>query len=162
MIVQLYTFSPSSFVVADEWNANFSTIYTTNVLHSESINDATTEIAFPYSDLSNVYAAVRNRPNSSVIDGYSVLVSPEQEYYKVLPNGKALTINIDLGMNAEARILIQTQNNRTTLDQMFTVNYSGTTIISHDNNTVFRSGFYYIMIYETNNVAQVKLIWTGA
>ena len=120
------------------------------------------DLAFPNSDLSGVYAAIKSRPNSHKIEGNTVVVAPEQEYYKVLPNGQDLVINIPTGLNAEARILIQTQNNRSLLP--FSVNYSGTKKIYYGyyGYNYFRAGYYYIMIYETNGVAQVKLIWTGA
>jgi hypothetical protein len=159
MITQLYVFSPGSYVVADEWNANFRTIYKANVLHKEAIDDAYDDLAFPTSDLSGVYAAIKSKPNSHEIAGNTVVVAPEQEYYKVLSNGQDLVINIPAGLNAEARVLIQIQEDRSLLP--FSVNYSGTKIINHYDNYVFRAGYYYIMIYETNGVAQVKLIWTG-
>ena len=159
MITQLYIFAPGSFVVADEWNANFRTIYNSNLAHVEAIQDAYNTLAFPGSDLSDIYAAVRSQPNSFEISGTAVTVAPECEYYKALANGQDLVINIPTGLNAEARVLIQIQNNRSLLP--FSIGYSGTKIINHYNNYVFRAGYYYIMIYETNGVAQVKLIWTG-
>lgn len=159
MITELYTFSTGSFVVSDEWNANFRVLYNASLVHQESIVDALNKVAFPDSDLSDVYAAVRSQPNSSQIPDYTVSVLPEQEYYKTLANGRDLVINIPTGLNAEARILFQLQENRSLIP--FSVNYSGTKIINHNNNNVYRAGFYYIMIYETNNVAQIKLIWTG-
>lgn len=161
MITELYVFSPGSYVVADEWNANFRVLSKTTILHEEAITDAYNDIAFPNSDLSAVFAAVKSQPNSSAIPGNTVTVAPEQEYYKTLSNGEDLTINIPTGLNAESRILIRTQEDRTLIP--FAVNYDGTTDISygHYNYDYFRAGYYYIMIYETNGVAQVKLIWTG-
>lgn len=159
MITQLYTFSTGSYVVADEWNANFRVLHNTSLVHKESIIDGQNTVAFPSSDLSNVFASVKNQPNSSFIPGNTVVVAPEQEYYKTLSSGQDLTINIPTGMNAEARVLIQIQEDRSLLP--FSVNYTGTLIVNHYNNYVFRAGHYYIMIYETNGVAQVKLIWTG-
>lgn len=159
MITQLYTFSPGSYVVAEEWNANFRTLYNVNVAHLEAITDANSTIAFPNSDLTDVFNAVRSQLNSFAIPGNTVTVAPECEYYKTLANGQDLVINIPQGLNSEARVLIMIQENRSLLP--FSVNYSGTKIINHYNNYVFRPGYYYIMIYETNNVAQVKLIWTG-
>lgn len=160
MITELYTFAPGSFVVADEWNANFRVLYNINLEHKDSIVDAYNEVAFPDSDLSSVFTAVNNKPNSSQIPEYAVTVGPQQEYYKTLANGRDLVINIPVGLNSESRVLIRTQNDRSLIP--FSVNYSGTKIINHDNNNVYRAGYYYIMIYETNNVAQIKLIWTGA
>lgn len=160
MITQLYTFSPGSFVVADEWNANFRTLNNASLEQEQSISDANSVIAFPTSDLSGVFSAVKSQPNSFAISGNTVTVYPECEYYKTLANGEDLAINIPTGLNAEARVLIQIQEDRSLLP--FSVNYSGgTLIVNHYNNYVFRSGYYYIMIYESNGVAQVKLIWTG-
>ena len=161
MIVELYTFSPGSYVVADEWNANFNVIYKENGLQAEAISDAYDVLAFPNSDLTQVFNAVKARANSHYIDGNSVDVAVEQEYYKPLASAEALNITIPSGLDGEARILIQTQDDRTQLDELFTINYTGTKIINHYNNNVFRAGFYYIMIYESNGIAQAKLIWTG-
>ena len=159
MITELYVFSPSSYVVAEEWNANFRVLYNTTLTHMEAIVDAQATIAFPDSDLTDVYNAVRAYPNSFAIPGNTVTVAPECEYYKTLVNGQDLAINIPTGLNAEARVLIRIQEDRSLLP--FSVNYDGTLIVNHYNNFVFRSGYYYVMIYETNGVAQVKLIWTG-
>ena len=159
MITELYVFSPGSYVVADEWNANFRVLEKTAVLHEEAITDAYNNVAFPNSDLSGVFAAVKSKPNSSAIPGNTVTVAPEHEYYKTLSNGQDLTINIPTGLNAESRILIQIQEDRSLLP--IVVNYDGTLIVNHYNNNVFWTGYYYVMIYETNGVAQVKLIWTG-
>lgn len=165
MITQLYVFSPSSYVVADEWNANFRTLYNANLAHLEAINVAWDTVAFPTSDLTGVFNAVRSQPNSFAIDGSSsvatVLVAPECEYYKTLANGQDLLIQIPSGgLNAEARVLIQLQEDRNQLP--FDVTYDGgTLILDHDDSFTFWSGYYYIMIYEANGVAQAKLIWTG-
>lgn len=159
MITQLYIFAPGSYVVADEWNANFRTIYNTNIAHYEAIQDAYNTLAFPGSDLSDIYAAVRSQPNCFAISGTAITVAPECEYFKVLGSGEDLVINIPTGLNAEARVLIQIQEDRSLLP--FSIGYSGTTIINHYNNVGYDAGYYYIMIYETNGVAQVKLIWTG-
>lgn len=159
MIVELYTFSPGSFIVADEWNANFKVIYQEAYKQDEAIIDAYNELAFPNSDLTNVFNAVKTWFNSEGLRGNSVTVEPEQEYYKTLANSETLNITIKPGMNGEARILFQLQENRTQLP--FSINYTGIKIINHYENYVFRSGYYYIMIYESNGTAQVKLIWTG-
>jgi hypothetical protein len=159
MITELYLFSPGSYVVADEWNANFKTLYQVNIEHSTAITDAYNNIAFPNSDLTAVFNAVKSQYNSYAIGGNTVSVSVENEYYKTLSSGEDLVINIPTGMCGEARVLIQLQEDRSLLP--FSVNYAGTTIINHYNNYAFWAGYYYIMIYETNGVAQVKLIWTG-
>ena len=161
MITQLYTFSPSSFVVADEWNANFSTLNKASQQHQESIQNAKNTIAFPDSNLSNLFNAVKTKFNSFNIPTVNVTVDVEQEYYKTLASGQNLVITIPSNMNGESRILIKIQENRTALP--FSIVYSGTKDISYGyyNYNYFRSGFYYIMIHESNNLAQVKLIWTG-
>ena len=161
MITQLYTFAPGSYVVADEWNANFRTIYNANIAHYEAIQDAYNTLAFQGSDLSDVYSAVRSQPNSFIISGTAVTVAPECEYFKVLGSGEDLVISIPTGLNAEARVLIQIQEDRSLLP--FSINYVGTSIINYGfyEYNYFRAGNYYVMIYETNGVAQVKLIWTG-
>ena len=167
MIIQLYTFAPGSYVVAEEWNSNFRALYNTNLAHIEAIADANSTIAFPNSDLTSLFSAVRSQPNSHAVamsgGSTTVNVSPEQEYYLGTPlsSSQEFMINITDGMRgAEARILFELSEDRSTLP--FGVSYaSGTTIINHYNNYVFRAGYYYVMIYEANGVAQVKLIWTG-
>lgn len=161
MITELYTFSPGSFVVADEWNANFSALKKSNKEHQESIEDANDSIAFPNSDLSTLFNTVKTQFNSFVIPGNSITVGVEQEYYKILSSGQNLSITIPQNLNGSARILIKLQENRTLLP--FSINYTGVTDINYGfyNYNYFRSGFYYIMIHESNNLAQVKLIWTG-
>ena len=120
MITQLYSFSPGSYVTAEEWNANFKVLDNTNKQHAEALDDAYENLAFPNGDLSQVYSRARVFANSFSIDGNTVVLSPQCEYYKVLSSGQGLTINIPEGFNSEARILIQTQENRSLLP--FSVN----------------------------------------
>lgn len=160
MITQLYTFSVGSYVVADEWNANFNTLYNVNLAHEEAIIDAQNTIAFPNSDLTTVFNSVRGWANSFFIGGDTVMVAPQCEYYKTLATDQDLTINIPTGLNSEVRVLIQLTNDRSL--RPFTVNYNGTTIINDYDNNNFLAGFYYIMIYESNNTAMIKVIGTGA
>ena len=159
MITQLYTFSVGSYVVADEWNANFNTLYNVNLAHEEAIIDAQNTIAFPNSDLTTVFNSVRGWANSFFISGDTVMVAPQCEYYKTLATDQDLTINIPTGLNSEVRVLIQLTNDRSL--RPFTVNYNGTTIINDYDNNNFLAGFYYILIYETNNTAMIKVIGTG-
>ena len=160
MIIELYTFSPGSFVVADEWNANFRTLRKTAIEHTEAIEDGFATIAFPDSDLTAVFNAVKGRSNSHLFTGNSITESQlyaEQEYYGEVST--QLNVTIPVGMNGEARILVHLLSDQTLMP--FNINYSGTKIVDHYNNNVFREGYYYLMIYESNNVAQVKVIWTG-
>lgn len=161
MITELYNFAPGSYVVADEWNGNFSALYKINVAHEETIQDCYDIYAFPYSDLTDVFNAVNNKPNSHFVEGNSITVHAEQEYYKTLASGQNINITIPTNMNGECRVLIQIQELRTILP--FVINYSGTSIINYGfyNYNYFRAGYYYIMIHEMNGIAQVKLIWTG-
>lgn len=162
MITELYTFTPGSYVVADEWNANFRVLYNFNAQHTEAIADAYTDIAFPTSDLTAVFDAVRRYPNSFAIPGDTVTVAPECEYYKTLANGEDLTIQIpSTDLNAESRVLVRILDSTTLLP--ITVVYNGNELLSSSTytNFTFSSGYYYVMIYEANGVAQVKLIWTG-
>lgn len=161
MITELYLFTPGAYVVADEWNANFKTLYQVNVDHSTAITDAYNELAFPNSDFTALFDAVKSQYNSYAIAGNTININTENEYYKILSSGEDLVINVPTNMNGEARILIQVQETRTLIP--FSINYAGTTYIDFGfySYEYFRPGFYYIMIYETNGVAQVKLIWTG-
>lgn len=159
MIKNLNVFSENTYVVAEEWNANFYVLDRSNEQCSEAINDANETLAFPNKDLSGVYARVRQEPDSFQISGNSVIVSAEKEYYKPLGSGQDLQITIPQGMNGEARIAIYIPDNRSELP--FVVNYPGEKVISHYDYVGYNSGYYYIMIYETNNLAMVKIIWTG-
>jgi hypothetical protein len=159
MITQLYTFSPGSYVVADEWNANFVALRKACTLHYEAIEDAYAVLLFPDSDTTQFFGVLRSQPNSTEIPGMTVILEPEHEYYKILPNGQDLTINVPTGFSSESRIAIKIQDNRTLLP--FSVLFSGTTQITYGEDAVFPAGIYYILIYELNGVAQVKLIWTG-
>lgn len=162
MITELYTFSPGSFVVAQEWNANFKVLDQFNISHAEAITDAYNYYAFPNSDLTGVFNAVKNEPNSHYIENGTLdktLVYAEQEYYGEVAS--QINIGIPVGVNGEVRVLVHLTSDQSILP--FNITYDGGTLIfNYDNhNTSFSAGYYYIMIYESNNVAQAKLIWTG-
>lgn len=159
MINQLYTFTVGTYVVADEWNANFKALANSNADCVQAIEDAEVSVAFPDDDLTQLFNAVRKKPNSFAIAGSTVIVQPECEYYKTLADGEDLAIQIPTGLNAEARVIIRTTDDRSLLP--FSVLYSGDTNITYGEDMVFPAGIYYIMIYETAGQAQVKLIWTG-
>lgn len=160
MINQLYTFSIGSYVVADEWNANFRVIDESNKDCESAIEDAEDAVAFPTDDLTLLFNSVKNKQNSFAIAGNNVVISPQSEYYKTLANGSDLNITIPDDFSSEARIILKTQNDRTLLP--FTVSYGGETNIRYGLDLVFPAGLYYIMIYAINGVAQIKLLWTGA
>ena len=159
MINQLYTFTVGTYVVADEWNANFKALANSNADCVQAIEDAEVSVAFPDDDLTQLFNAVRKKPNSFAIAGSTVIVQPECEYYKALSDGEDLAIQIPTGLNAEARVIIRITDDRSLLP--FSILYSGDTNITYGEDMVFPAGIYYIMIYETAGQAQVKLIWTG-
>ena len=160
MINQLYTFTVGTYVVADEWNSNFKALANSNADCVQAIADAEVSVAFPDEDLSPLFNAVRKKPNSFAIAGSTVVVQPECEYYKAFTDGEDLAIQIPTGLNAEARIAIYLPNERSLLP--FNVLYDGEQVVDYGEFDTFRQGHYFILIYETNGLAQVKLIWTGA
>lgn len=163
MITQLYVFSPGSYVVAEEWNANFRILYQATYSHREAINDAYSVVAFPDSDLSGVYAQIRARGDSSYIEGNAVDIAASHEYYKTLASGEDLDIRIPGDMNGEARIVLKLEEDRQLLpfSAAFSGGIPGTVIVNHSESYAFDAGTYFLMIYVTNRVAQIKVIWTG-
>lgn len=159
MINKLYSFTLGTYVVADEWNANFKALANSNADCVQAIKDAEVSVAFPDGDLTQLFNAVHKKPNSFAIAGSTVIVQPECEYYKALTDGEDLAIQIPTGLNAEARVIIRTSDDRSLLP--FSILYNGDTNITYGEDMVFPAGIYYIMIYETAGQAQVKLIWTG-
>ena len=159
MINKLYSFALGTFIVADEWNANFKAIADSNNACNIATKDAEISVAFPDSDLSGLFNAVKSAPNSFEIAGNSVVVQPECEYYKALSSGEDLEIQIPTGLNAEARVAIYLPDERLLLP--FSVLYDGEQVVDYGLVEQFREGYYFILIYETNGLAQVKLIWTG-
>lgn len=160
MINQLYTFTVGTYVVADEWNANFKALANSNADCVQAMADAEVSVAFPDDDLTQLFNAVRKKPNSFAIAGSTVIVQPECEYYKALADGEDLAIQIPTGLNAEARIAIKISDDRDL--QPFSVFYEGELKVNVGMGEFFSKGVYFIMIHETNGLAQVKLIWTGA
>lgn len=158
MINQLYVFTFGTNVIAGEWNANFNAIKDSNEQCFEAILDAQDSLAFPDGDLSGVYDAIRARPNSFEIPTDTVVVQPECEHYKTLLNGQDLNIRIPSGFNSQARVLIQIQDDRDLMP--IQILYDNQYIVSTGGQQTYKSGYYYVFIYETNNTAYVKLIST--
>ena len=158
MITQLYTFSVGSYVVADEWNANFNTLYNVNLAHEEAIIDAQNTIAFPDSDLTTVFNSVRGWANSFFIGGDTVMVAPQCEYYKTLATDQDLTINIPTGLNSEVRIVVQFPDTRPLATPPIEFNYSGAKTVNTGDMTEYEAGVYFVFIYETNGSAQIKIV----
>lgn len=156
MINSLYSFSPDSNVVADEWNANFNALAQSNNNCAVGVSDANNELAFLDSDLTGAYTAIRARQNSFPVGGTSVIVSPQCEYYKTLLSGEDLNIQVPSGFNSEARIWIQITDERDLLP--FSVAYPGTVKTNYGGILNFQAGYYLIVLYEINNILQLKMV----
>ena len=169
MITQLYNFSVGSFVVAEEWNANFRLLHDTCEEHAIAIEDAYDVLAFPNSDLSEVFDAVRATPNVKTNMAYtSFMVDKNFEYYVGnLPVQQPVNIVIKEGMEGECRVIFVLPE-LMTLEPPIAIWYKGVRIQPKDAtadcyvNTGyyqhFNPGMYYVMIHEQNGKAQVKLI----
>lgn len=161
MITQLYTFSPSSFVLADEWNANFSVLNKSTIEHLQWIQDAYNDIAFPNSDLTNIFNAVYNYINSRSFTGTSLhITSPNVEYWNgtAITTGQQLAINVEK-INGEARILFKTTGTRT--QDAIAITYAGGSgnINYISNSDVWKpAGVKAVFLYETNNKLNVRLV----
>ena len=172
MILNLYNFSVGSYVVAEEWNSNFRVLHDYCVAHAETLVDAYQVLAFPNSDLSDIFTAVRNFPNVADNQPYNgVDVQRNKEYYvRTLGNQQQVKINIPLGMEGECRVIFNLPQLMTSNPPIL-VEYNGVIVAPRDTsancyvNTGFYSyynpGMYYVMIHEQNGKAQVKLVSTG-
>lgn len=173
MIIQLYEFSVGSYVVAEEWNTNFRTLKECCISHRLSIQDAYNEIAFPTSDLTQVFNAIKGWPNVISNSSYdAVFVKNNYEVYVgPVPSQTQVQIHIPAGMNGESRVIF-TLPELMTSDAPILVYYNGVAVTTlKDKNgdcyvdagayPYYNAGTYYVMIHELNGKAQVKLISTG-
>lgn len=162
MINQLYTFTVGTYVVADEWNANFKALANSNADCVQAIEDTEVSVAFPDDDLTQLFNAVRKRPDSeaftSTEQSITLNMVAGKEYYGILTGTQDLFLSIPRNMNGEARVAVRVDQER---DLRFFETTEGA-IINDGGFDKFRAGYYFILIYETNGLAQVKLIWTGA
>lgn len=165
MITQLYTFTPGSYVVADEWNANFSTLNNVAQQHTEAITDAYNLVAFPNSDLSNVFLNTNNYPNSFQFVGTNVSVlRPNTEYWesRLETIGADQQLIIRVGqISGEARVFFQTSTTRNIALPPFLINYDGgdVNIDFVDDSRVWQDpGVKCFLFYELNGKLNVKLI----
>lgn len=159
MIQQLYIFSGGSYVVAEDWNANFGALKTSNDNCETAITDANNALAFPDSDLTSLYTALKSQLNSFRIPGTSIVISPECEYTKALNETQELYITVPENFNSEARIVFSTPNTRNFIP--FHFNYEGTVNYLDDITSWQNPGMKFVFLYETNGNLYVKLI-TGA
>lgn len=174
MIIQLYQFSVGSYVTAEEWNANFRVLKDYCVEHYLSIADAYNKIAFPDSDLTQIFNKVRIWPNVITNSSYDAVFAKNnyEIYVGPVPTQTQVQIYIPSGLNGESRIIF-------TLPELMTssapilVYYNGVAVTTlKDKNgdcyvdagsyQYYNPGVYYVMIHELNGKAQVKLISTGA
>lgn len=178
MIVSLYSFSVGSYVVAEEWNANFRVLHDYCVEHAQALEDAYQVLAFPDSDLSDVFAVCRNYPNVEMNQAYtSFSVDRNKEYYigspgnpNALPAQTQVHINITEGLEGEARVIFRLPELMTSNPPIL-VEYKGVIVTPRDSSAdcyvdtgyynYYKPGTYYVMIHEQNGKAQVKLISTG-
>ena len=155
MIHELNVFSPKSYVVAEDWNNNFSALNTSNTKCANAIDDAEGAIAFPDGDLSGVFSSVNGQPNSYSVAGGSVVIQPECEYYKTLSDSQDLSISVPTGFNGEAQIILKTQNARSL--KPFNFLYSGEVIYVNDSAHWKDAGIMFLFLYESNSKLFVKL-----
>ena len=162
MINKLYTFSLGTYVVAEEWNANFDAVNKSNIECANAIKDAEVSVAFPDDDLTQLFNAIRKKPDSeaftSTEQSITLNIVAGKEYYGILTGTQDLFLSIPRNMNGEARVAVRVDQER---DLRFFEATEGA-IIDDGGFNEFRAGHYFILIYETNGLAQVKLIWTGA
>lgn len=160
MINQLYTFTVGTYVVADEWNANFKVLANSNADCVQAIEDAEVSVAFPDDDLTQLFNAVRKKPDSegfsSTEQSITLNIAAGKEYYGTLTGTQDLFLSIPKNMNGEARVAVMVAQERSL--RFFDAPGA---IINDGGFDKFRAGYYFILIYETNGLAQVKLIWTG-
>ena len=176
MITQLYDFAPGSYVVADEWNGNFSALYKTNVFHAEEVQYFRDNLAFTTALLSpEIYEVAASFPNSRLIEGLDVFLYPGQEYYKNLPAGSQLRIFPTEDFYGEARILVNVQEQRVGEANkpfvfMESSNIQGSFYMGYNDDLNFIPGYYYIMAFgydelveehTTRHFVKLKVIWTG-
>lgn len=156
MINSLYVFSKDLPVVASEWNANFSAIDKSNTDCAAAIVDANSVIAFEDSYLTTIYNTIKTSPNSFNIPGSTATLSVNCEYYKTLASGNDLTVNIPADFLGEARILLNTNNNR--LLSPITFVYSGDVIWNNGIADWYLAGLKTLFIYVINGTAYIKMV----
>lgn len=164
MINELYTFSPSSFVLADEWNANFSVLRKTSNDHLVAIKDGYNNLAFVNGDLTDVYNAADNFINSSAFSGTSLhITSPNNEYYNTtnITSSQQLALNVEK-INGEARVLFKTSGTRSLSPVAITYAGGSANINFIDNSENWNNaGTKVIFLYEMNNKLNVRMVKAG-
>ena len=178
MIISLYNFSIGSYVVAEEWNANFRVLSEYCFAHAEAIEDGYDIYAFPDSDLTNIFDVCRSYPNVKMNQAYtSFMVERNTEFYigspenpNALPAQQQVRIVIPQGLEGEARVIFRLPELMTVTPPIL-IEYKGVVVTPGDKTadcyvnvgdySYYNPGTYYVMIHEQNGKAQVKLISTG-
>lgn len=157
MINQLYTFSVGQYVVADEWNANFSVINDSNSACATGVVDANAAIMFPASETSALFAAIDNSANSFFNDGRTLDVMVNCEYYENLSDSDDLTISVG-HIKGESRIILHTGNTRSLCPISFNYIGGATAVDFISDRRVWGSpGYKFIFLYEFNNRLNVRM-----
>lgn len=159
MIKQLNVFSVGSYVVAKEWNDNFRILFESNETSGESIQDALQDLAFLDKDLSQLFAAVRQKQNSFSIEGNLINVAPECEYYKTLASGEDLNVQIPVGFSGEFRVWVKYSQNRVLTP--VNILYSGNVVWNNGIADWLSAGTKLLSVFVINGTAYVKMIRTG-
>lgn len=162
MITQLYIFSPGSYVVADEWNANFRVLRDTNVLHQESIVDANNLILFQGGDYTAVYNRVNNEPNSRLAETTIQNPKVDNEYYRIIQGEQQLFVTVAPGtLNGEARIVVQTTQNNVLPPVVITYGGSQDNVVWPNGIAQwYLAGMKFIFLLERSGKLYVKMIAT--
>jgi hypothetical protein len=168
MITELYTFTPGFYVVADEWNANFSVLSNVAEQHNEAVIDGYNLLAFPNGDLSGVFENVDARPNSVQFTGTSIaILSPNMEYWQnrleTITADQQLVIRVGK-INGEARVFFQTSSTRDIALPPFLINYDGgdANIDFVDDSRVWQdAGIKCLLFYELNDKLNVRMVKAG-
>ncbi len=161
MITTLYTFSIGSYVVAYEWNANFTALNNAGIEHAGAIEDAQVGVMFPDSDPHALFSRIDAEPNSFNIAGTAQIIANDCEYYKSLASGEDLTITVPSGLKGQARIILKTVENRVLTPLI--INYTG----GNENIVWFnglanwyKAGMKFVFLLERNGKLFVKMCAT--
>lgn len=162
MIYELYSFSPGTFVVADEWNSNFTVLNNNANVQEEAIIDGNNELALKSGDLSGVYARTNAQPNSTIISGLSFNVtSPNQEFWlgNDLAPDQQLNINVQK-IKGEVRILFKTDGNIRDFSPINLTYAGGSEAIDfiEDSRTWSNNKTKVLFLYEMNDRLNARIV----
>lgn len=162
MIYELYSFSPGTIVVADEWNSNFAVLNNNAIAQEEAIIDGNNDLALKSGDLSSVYARANTQPNSYIITGLSFNVtSPNQEFWlgNELTSSQQLNINVQK-IKGEVRILFKTDGSIRDFSPIVLTYAGGAEAIDfiEDNRMWSNNKTKVLFLYEMNDRLNVRMV----